>query len=79
MALKPTTSLRATGATHLFENGTDEQLIMSRTGHRSIDGVRAYKRVSDKQRQILSERRSNRKKRKCEVRINQRQLQVSSQ
>ena len=29
----------------------DEQLIMSVTGRRSIDGVRAYKRVSDNQKQ----------------------------
>ena len=28
---------------------------MSRTGHRSVDGVRAYKRVSDEQRQALSD------------------------
>ena len=28
---------------------------MSRTGHRSVGGVRAYKRVSDEQRQALSD------------------------
>ena len=28
---------------------------MSRTGHHSVDGVRAYKRVSDEQRQALSD------------------------
>ena len=36
-------SLRVTTATRLFQNGTDEQLFMERTGHRSTDGVRAYK------------------------------------
>ena len=33
-------SLRVTSATRLFQNGIDEQLIMSNTGHRSVDGVR---------------------------------------
>ena len=32
-------SLCVTSATHLFQSGADEQLIMSRTGHRSVDGV----------------------------------------
>jgi hypothetical protein len=32
----------------------EEQLIMSRTGHRSFQGVRAYKRVSADQKQALS-------------------------
>ena len=47
-------SLRATSATRLFSAGTDEQLIMERTGHRSIDGVRSYKRASDTQHQDIS-------------------------
>ena len=38
----------------MFQGGVDEQLIMSRTGHRSIEGVRAYKRISDEQRMELS-------------------------
>lgn len=32
-------SLRATTATRLYQAGVDEQLIMERTGHRSLDGV----------------------------------------
>ena len=36
-------SLRVTAATRLFQAGVDEQLIMKRTGHRSVDGVRKYK------------------------------------
>ena len=40
-------SLRATNATRLFSAGADEQLIMERTGHLSMDGVRSYKRTSD--------------------------------
>ena len=34
-------SLRATGATTLFDAGLDEQLIISRTGHSSTSGVRS--------------------------------------
>ena len=40
-------SLRATCATRLYKEGLDEQLIMERTGHRSLSGVRSYKRTSD--------------------------------
>ena len=48
-------SLRATAATRLYESGVDEQLVMERTGHRSLDGVRSYKRTSDTQRRELSD------------------------
>ena len=48
-------SLRATSATRLYSAGMDEQLIMERTGHRSIDGVRSYKRTSDEQEQNVSD------------------------
>ncbi len=48
-------SLRVTAATRLFQAGVDEQLITERTGHRSLDGVRNYKRTSDEQRQTLSD------------------------
>ena len=46
-------SLRATTATRLFSAGADEQLIMERTGHRSVDGVRSYKRTSDHQQEEM--------------------------
>ena len=42
-------SLRATGATRLFQSGTPENVIMERSGHRSTDGVRQYERVSQYQ------------------------------
>ena len=42
-------SLHVTTATHLFHRGVDEQLIMARTGHHSIEGVRTYKRISEQQ------------------------------
>ena len=48
-------SLRVTAATRLFHKGVDEQLIMARTGHRSTDGIRAYKRISEEQQKALSE------------------------
>ena len=48
-------SLRATTATRLFHHAVDEQLIMQRTGHRSIDGIRSYKRPCMEQQQRISE------------------------
>ena len=42
-------SLRVTTATRLFQKGVEEQLIMSRTGHRSVEGVQTYKRIGDDQ------------------------------
>ena len=47
-------SLRVTCATRLFRSGVDEQIIMNVTGHQSIDGVRAYKRMSEEQYQDVS-------------------------
>lgn len=38
---------KVTCASQLYDAGIDEQLIMSRTGHRSTDGVRSYKRPSN--------------------------------
>ena len=35
-------SLRVTAATRLFQKGVDEQLIITRTGHRSTDGILKY-------------------------------------
>ena len=42
-------SLRAYGVTKLFKENVPEKLIMDRSGHRTIDGVRQYERVSDQQ------------------------------
>ena len=47
-------SLRATAATRLYRAGVDEQLIMERTGHRSL-GVRSYKHTSESQKEALSD------------------------
>ena len=48
-------SLRVTTATRLFHAGVDEQLIMKDTGHRSLDVVHLYKRVSNEQHREISE------------------------
>ena len=48
-------SLRVTSTTRLFDAEVDKQLIMTRTSHSSTDGVRAYKRTSDKLRQLTSD------------------------
>ena len=48
-------SLRATSTTRLYQAGVDKQLVMERTGHRSLEGVRSYKRTSDTQREALSD------------------------
>ena len=42
-------SLRRSCASRLFQEGAEEQVIMSVTGHRSVDGMRSYKMISDKQ------------------------------
>ena len=54
IGFKTNHSLRVTLATWLFKEGVDEQLIMAKTGHRSTDGVRSYKRVSKEQMELIS-------------------------
>ena len=47
-------SLRVTAATWLYDAQVDEATIMERTSHRSTDGVRAYKRASEKLKELSS-------------------------
>ena len=47
--------LQVTTATALYQAGVSEDLIMKRTGHRSIDAVRVYKRPSDEQLRHVSD------------------------
>lgn len=47
-------SLRATGATELYDAGVPEKIIKECTGHRSTDGLRVYERTSQKQHQTVS-------------------------
>ena len=74
-------SLRVTTATRLFQSGIDEQLIMDRTGHRSLDGIRAYKRVSEDQEKEVSSilnkesvKENDEDKENCEPAIKKRKL-----
>ena len=55
-------SLRATAATRLYSSGIDEQLVMERTGHRSTEGVRSYKRTSSEQQEAVSDILSSHKR-----------------
>ena len=41
--------------TRLYQAGVDEQLIMEKTGHRSLEGVRSYKRTNMEQQENLSD------------------------
>ena len=59
-------SLRATSTSRLYQSGVDEQLVMERTGHRSVAGVRSYKRTSDQQREALSDILNGRKEPRIE-------------
>ncbi len=47
-------SLRATGATRLFESNVPEKLIQERTGHRTTDALRKYERTSMAQEKAVS-------------------------
>jgi len=47
-------SLHVTAATRLYDAQIDEATIMERTGHRSTEGVRAYKRTTDKLKELSS-------------------------
>ena len=47
-------SLRVTGATALFDAGVPEQIIQSRTGHKSVEALRLYERVTNDQVNMVS-------------------------
>ena len=44
-----------TAATRLYQAGVDEQLIMEKTGHRSLEGVEVNKRTNMEQQENLSD------------------------
>jgi len=48
-------SLKVSTATRLYSAGVDEQLIMDRTSHSSVTGVRTYKRKVEKLQEITSD------------------------
>jgi integrase len=43
--LRSNHSMRTTSTTGVYAAGINEQLIMEHTGHRSVEGVRSYKRT----------------------------------
>ena len=47
-------SLRATGATTLFNAGVPERIIQQNTGQRSLEALRKYEKVSVRQREATS-------------------------
>lgn len=47
-------SLRAAGVSQLFEAGMDEKVIQSRSGHRRLESLRMYERVTPAQEQAVS-------------------------
>ena len=47
-------SLCVTAATRLYDASVDEDTIMQRTGHRSSQGVRMYKRETEKLKELSS-------------------------
>ena len=47
-------SLRAAGATGLYQAGVPEKVIQERTGHLSLTGMRQYEHTDDHQQQAVS-------------------------
>ena len=47
-------SLRATGATQLFQAEVPEKIIQERTGHRSLAALRTYERTTSEQHEAVS-------------------------
>ena len=47
-------SLRASGATTLFQNSVPEKIIQKVTGHRSLEALRDYENVSVEQHEQVS-------------------------
>ena len=52
--VKTNHSLRATGATNLFQSNVPKKIIQGVTGHRSLDSLRQYEKSSVKQLQAVS-------------------------
>ena len=48
-------SLRSAAASCLYQAGVDKQLVMEKTGHRSLEGIRSYKHTCYEQRIALSD------------------------
>ena len=60
-------SLRVSGASTLFDAGVPENIIQSRTGHRSLDALRLYEPVTDDQGMKISKILSGNKENFCDM------------
>ena len=54
VAVKTNHSLRATGASSMFQNNVPEKIIQNTTGHRSLEALRKYEKTSVEQHQAVS-------------------------
>ena len=59
-------SLRAYGITKMFQENVPEKLIMDKSGHRSIEGVRQYARISEEQQYGVCQALQNRTNQICQ-------------
>ena len=59
IAGKSNHSLRASGATAMLQNGVPEKIIQKVTGHRSLEALREYERVSTDQNVQVSKVKSS--------------------
>ena len=52
-------SLRATGVSVMFRANVPEKIIQKTTGHRSIEALRSYERISEEQHRVVSKMMTN--------------------
>ena len=69
-------SLRATGATSLFQSEVPEKIIQKTTGHRSLEALRKYERTSQEQYQAVSKVMMSAKKVKYDEKLQENQVQT---
>ena len=72
-------SLRATGASELFEAGVPEKIIKERTGHLSLESLRMYERTTSHQHKAVSTILSSDKKTTFKEAVQQQQQQTYCQ
>ena len=72
-------SLRATGASELFEAGVPEKIIKERTGHRSLEALRVYERTTMDQQKAVSALLSSEKKKSFQQAIQHQSINIQHQ
>ena len=70
-------SLRATGATTLFQSKVPEKIIQKTTGHRSLEALRKYKHTSTEQHQAVSKVMISTKRVDCDETLRENEPQSS--